>query len=44
MILQGNERSVVGAEFGNQPLEGADGFEPTECLFGIGCVALPFVG
>ncbi len=43
MVFEGDERAVSGVEFGDEELEGADGFEAAKRLFGVGRVALPFV-
>ena len=43
VVFQRDELAVVGIEFGNEELEGADGFEAAERLFGIGRVALEIV-
>ena len=36
VVFERDERAVVGIEFGNEELEGADGFEAAEGLFGVG--------
>jgi len=44
VVFKRDELAVVGVEFGNEELEGADGFEAAERLFGIGREALEIVG
>jgi hypothetical protein len=36
VVFEGDELAVVGIEFGNEELQGADGFEVAERLVGIG--------
>ena len=36
VVFEGDELAVVGIEFGDEELQGADGFEAAEGLFGIG--------
>lgn len=36
VVFEGDELAVVGIEFGNEELKGADRFEAAEGLFGIG--------
>ncbi len=42
VVFERNERLIVLVEFGDEELEGADGFEFAEGLFGIGRLAFPF--
>lgn len=44
VVFEGNEVAVGGVEFGDEKLEGADGFQTAEGLVGIGGVAFPIVG
>jgi hypothetical protein len=43
VVFEGNELAVGGIEFGDEELEGADGFEVAEGLVGIGRVAGEFM-
>ena len=43
VVFQRDEVAVGGIEFGNEELEGADGFLAAEGLIGIGRVAFPIV-
>jgi hypothetical protein len=36
VVFEGDELAVVGIEFGDEELQGADRFEAAESLFGIG--------
>ena len=42
LVFEGNESTDVVVEFGDKELEGADGFEFAEGLFGVGRLAFPF--
>ena len=43
VVLEGDEIAVGGIEFGDEELEGADGFLAAEGLIGIGRIAFPIV-
>lgn len=43
VVFEGDEHAVIGVEFGDEELQGADGFEAAERLLGIWRVALPLV-
>jgi len=44
VIFEGDELAFVGVEFGNEELQGADGFEPSKGCIGLGGAALDIFG